>query len=121
MRPSHEAALDAEFHLSILEASHNVILLHMMRSMFDLLKQGVFYNRQTMFRQRAIREQLLRQHKDINAALQSRDPAAARGAIETHLGFVEATLRDEARARDNETVAAQRLALQQAQNEQQRS
>lgn len=110
--PTQEAALDAEFHLSILEASHNVIMLHMMRSMFDLLRQGVFYNRQSMFRQRTVREQLLQQHKAINSALQARDPAAAREAVEAHLGFVEATLRDEARARDNEAVAAQRLAHQ---------
>ncbi|MCL4145802.1 UNVERIFIED_CONTAM: hypothetical protein GTU68_056453 [Idotea baltica] len=35
--PTEEAALDAEFHLSIIEASHNVIMLHMMRSMYQLL------------------------------------------------------------------------------------
>ncbi|MDX1781171.1 MAG: GntR family transcriptional regulator, partial [Thalassovita sp.] len=30
--PEDEAQLDADFHLSIIEASHNVIMLHMMRS-----------------------------------------------------------------------------------------
>ena len=29
-----EAALDAQFHMAIIEASHNVVMLHMMRSMF---------------------------------------------------------------------------------------
>jgi len=43
--PADEARLDADFHLSIIEASHNVIMLHMMRSMYDLLREGVFYNR----------------------------------------------------------------------------
>ena len=57
--PADEALLDADFHLSIIEASHNVIMLHMMRSMYDLLRQGVFYNRQLMFRQRSIRDNLL--------------------------------------------------------------
>ena len=51
-----EAQLDAEFHMAIIEASHNVVMLHMMRSMFDLLRQGVFYNRQMMFQQSATRD-----------------------------------------------------------------
>ena len=49
--PTDEAGLDADFHLAIIEASHNVIMLHMMRSMYQLLREGVFYNRQMMFRQ----------------------------------------------------------------------
>ena len=76
--PSDEAQLDAEFHMAIIEASHNVIMLHMLRSMFELLRQGVFYNRQVMFRNRMTRDQLLDQHRAINATIQTRDPAAAR-------------------------------------------
>ena len=56
--PSDEAQLDAEFHMAIIEASHNVIMLHMLRSMFELLRQGVFYNRQVMFKNRMTRDQL---------------------------------------------------------------
>ncbi|WP_209506159.1 MULTISPECIES: FCD domain-containing protein [unclassified Ruegeria] len=104
-----EAQLDAEFHMAIIEASHNVVMLHMMRSMYDLLVQGVFYNRQTMFRQRATREAILDQHSTINAALQARDPAAARQAVETHLSFVERCMIDQQKAERNEAVAQQRL------------
>ncbi|MBA4352306.1 MAG: GntR family transcriptional regulator [Rhodobacter sp.] len=107
--PSDEAALDAEFHMAIIEASHNVVMLHMMRSMFDLLRQGVFYNRQMMFKARTTREALLDQHRAINAALQSRDPAAARSAIEAHLTFVETALNEQIRAERNESIARQRL------------
>ena len=38
--PSEEAALDAEFHMAIVEACHNVVMLHVMRSMFDLSARG---------------------------------------------------------------------------------
>jgi GntR family transcriptional regulator, transcriptional repressor for pyruvate dehydrogenase complex len=76
--PTDEAALDAQFHMAIIEASHNVVMLHMMRSMYDLLRQGVFYNRQMMFRNRTTRATLLDQHRAINDALQARDPVAAR-------------------------------------------
>lgn len=107
--PEDEARLDAEFHLSIIEASHNVIMLHMMRSMYQLLREGVFYNRQIMFKQRMTRDTLLDQHHTINEALQSRDGTAARRAVEAHLSFVEDALRDHARSEKNEAIARQRF------------
>ena len=107
--PSDEAALDAQFHLAIIEASHNVVMLHMMRSMFDLLREGVFYHRQTMFKVRNTREALLDQHRAINSALQSRDPAASRAAVEAHLDYVETALIEQGRAARNEAIARQRL------------
>jgi len=106
--PSDEARLDADFHLSIIEASHNVIMLHMMRSMYELLREGVFYNRQMMFKQRATRDGLLDQHRAINTAIQARDPAAARSAVEYHLSYVEQTLGDLQIAERNERIAQQR-------------
>lgn len=108
-----EARLDAEFHLAIIEASHNVVMLHMMRSMFDLLKEGVFYNRQVMFKQRMTRDNLLDQHRSINSALQARDGDAARKAIETHLSYVEQCLSDQQIADRNEEIARQRLSHEQ--------
>lgn len=107
--PSDEAALDADFHMAIIEASHNVIMLHMLRSMYDLLKEGVFYNRQAMFRQRTTRDQLLDQHRAINTALQARDAGAARAAVEAHLSYVLASLTEARQAERNEVVARQRL------------
>lgn len=107
--PAEEAALDAQFHLSIIEASHNVIMLHMMRSMYELLHEGVFYNRQIMFKQRTTRDCLLGQHRAINDALQARDPQGARRAVERHLGFVETALLDHAKAERNEAIARKRF------------
>ncbi|MGR3509258.1 MAG: FadR/GntR family transcriptional regulator [Sulfitobacter sp.] len=107
--PDEEAQLDAQFHMAIVEASHNVVMLHMMRSMYDLLRGGVFYNRQVMFKQRTTRSALLDQHRSINDALQSRDPEAARTAVEAHLTYVENALRDHQKAERNEEVARQRL------------
>lgn len=106
--PADEATLDAEFHLSIIEASHNVVMLHMMRSMYQLLREGVFYNRQVMFRQRTTRAMLLDQHRAINDALQARDPEAARKAVEDHLTYVETCLAGNRKAEAHEAVAQQR-------------
>ncbi|GAA3866447.1 FadR/GntR family transcriptional regulator [Celeribacter arenosi] len=108
--PSDEARLDAEFHLSIIEASHNVVMLHMMRSMFDLLREGVFYNRSVMFKQRTNRADLLGQHRAINDALQARDAAAARSAVIDHLTYVEDALRAQFASDEHEEIAKLRLA-----------
>jgi GntR family transcriptional repressor for pyruvate dehydrogenase complex len=107
--PAEEAALDADFHLSIIEASHNVIMLHMMRSMYQLLQEGVFYNRQVMFKQRTTRDMLLDQHRAINDALQARDAEGARTAVEQHLGFVEDALVNHKKAERHETIAKKRF------------
>ena len=104
-----EARLDAEFHLSIIEASHNVIMLHMMRSMYQLLQQGVFYNRRVMFKQRTTRDELLAQHRAINDALQNRDPAGAQAAVEAHLNYVRGCLEDQNRANANADYAQRRF------------
>ncbi|WP_298920469.1 FCD domain-containing protein [uncultured Roseobacter sp.] len=107
--PQDEARLDAQFHMAIIEASHNVVMLHMMRSMYELLREGVFYNRQIMFKQRATRGLLLDQHRAINDSLQQRNPKAAREAVEEHLSYVETCLNDQITAERNEEVARQRL------------
>ncbi|WP_170787321.1 FCD domain-containing protein [Ruegeria lacuscaerulensis] len=107
--PKDEANLDAQFHMAIIEASHNVVMLHMMRSMFDLLRQGVFYNRQMMFNQRTTREAILDQHRAINTALQARDPEGAREAVQKHLNFVQQCTQDHQKALRNEEIARQRL------------
>ena len=107
--PDEEGALDAQFHTAIIEASHNVVMLHMMRSMYDLLRQGVFYNRQVMFRQRTTRSALLDQHRAINDGLQARDPEAARAAVEAHLDYVAQALTDQRRADRHEAIARKRL------------
>ena len=106
---AEEARLDAQFHMAVIEAGHNVVMVHMMRAMYDLLREGVFANRETMFRRRTTRDALLDQHRAINDAIQARDPQAARAAVCAHLDFVEQATADERRAARNEAVARLRL------------
>lgn len=108
--PTEEAKIDAEFHMAIVEAAHNVVMLHMMRSMFEMLQAGVFYNRQLLYGKRPIRDQLLEQHRTIFECIISQDPKAARFAVETHLTFVEDAMLQQKLDKRNEDVARQRLA-----------
>jgi GntR family transcriptional repressor for pyruvate dehydrogenase complex len=84
-------------------------MLHMLRSMFDLLRDGVFYNRQVMFKNRMTREQLLDQHRAMNDAVQARDAVAARAAVEAHLTYVEQAFIDQMRTERHEIIARQKL------------
>jgi GntR family transcriptional repressor for pyruvate dehydrogenase complex len=107
--PTDEAELDAQFHMAIIEASHNIIMLHMMRAMFDLLAEGVFYNRSVMFRNRPTRDALLEQHRAINNAIQARDGAAARAAVAAHMDYVDLVLSEQRKAERHEALARLRL------------
>lgn len=111
--PADEARLDAEFHMAIIEASHNVIMLHVMRAMFEMLREGVFYNRQVMFKQRTTRDMLLDQHRAMNDALQARDSAGARAAVERHLDYVQTAQSDQQIADRHEAIARLRLVHEQ--------
>jgi GntR family transcriptional repressor for pyruvate dehydrogenase complex len=106
--PDEEAAIDAEFHMAIVEAAHNVVMLHMMRSLYDLLVRGVFYNRNAIYSLRESRTKLFDQHRAIRDAVVGRDPRAARAAIEAHMDFIAVSLRDANRLRSREQVAALR-------------
>jgi GntR family transcriptional repressor for pyruvate dehydrogenase complex len=106
--PAEEAAIDAEFHMTIAEAAHNVVMLHMMRSLYDLLVRGVFYNRNAIYSLRESRTKLFDQHRAIRDAVVGRDPKAARAAIEAHMDFIAEALRDANRLRSREQVAALR-------------
>ncbi len=48
--PGGRGAADAHFHLAIAEASHNAVLLHTIRSLFQLLEHSVVTNIGGMFR-----------------------------------------------------------------------
>jgi GntR family transcriptional repressor for pyruvate dehydrogenase complex len=85
----------------------------MMRSMFQMLREGVFYNRQRMFKNRTTRDTLLNQHRAINEAVQNRDPDGARAAIEAHLSYVEQDFVLMQRAEQNEEVAKKRFEQEQ--------
>jgi GntR family transcriptional repressor for pyruvate dehydrogenase complex len=80
--------------------------------MYDMLRQGVFYNRQMMLSQNTTRDAILDQHRAINAALQARNPEAARQAVAAHLDFVEVMLANMQRKARNEMTALQRLVHQ---------
>jgi GntR family transcriptional repressor for pyruvate dehydrogenase complex len=65
-----EGAADAQFHLAIAEASHNVVLLHTIRGLFGLLKDNVVTNIGGMYaRESKTRAGLIEQHRLLFEAI----------------------------------------------------
>lgn len=99
--PTEEAGVDADLHLLVYEAAHNVVLLHVMRVFSELLRNDVLYNRNQLYSRYGVREQLLKQHLAIADSILRSDPKAAEKAASDHINFTFQTIedirRDEAR------------------------
>ena len=104
-RPEEEAEIDADFHMAIVEAAHNVVMLHMARSLYELLRRGVFYNRNATYAEQDSRNRLLEQHRRIHDAVLDGDPDGARRAVEEHMDFVKLHLMNVDRIRSREEIA----------------
>lgn len=104
-----EAALDVEFHQAIGEASHNIVIIQVLRACYRLLADGVFYNRSRLYGHAGSRDALLEQHRALCAAVLAGDAAAARQAAGTHIAYVEAALKADSAAAARADIAARRL------------
>jgi GntR family transcriptional repressor for pyruvate dehydrogenase complex len=96
--PDAESRLDARLHGLIYEASHNVVMLHLMAALSDLLEDNVFYNRNQLFTRPGVRDKLLEHHLAIGEAVMAGNGAAAEAAAAGHIVFardVIAELRQE--------------------------
>ena len=107
---SDEADADAAFHMSVYEASHNLVMLHIMRSLSDMLRKDVFYNRAKLYQRQGVRELLLEQHRAVYQTVMAGDPAAARAAAEAHIDFTRDALLEIAKADARLEVSLRRIA-----------
>jgi len=86
-QPSED--LDANLHIVIARATHNIVWLHLMQSLFDAMKQF----QQTVWRAVYLTQEdhqlLFEHHNSIVQAIKARDPQAARDAMLLHLNFAE--------------------------------
>lgn len=101
------AHADAQFHLAIAEASHNAVIVQVMRSLFELMLNTVAENRRLMFvhDNTKVLEQLTQQHYQLMQAILNGEPEQARSVISDHLNFVH----DKLTQADADTARLQRL------------
>ncbi|WP_367067412.1 transcriptional regulator LldR [Oryzisolibacter sp. LB2S] len=97
------ARADAQFHLAIAEASHNLVLVQVMHSLFTLVLSTVECNRHEMFHQNTPTtvQALTAQHQALLQAILDGDAQRARECMGEHLEHVRTTIQrlDEDRAR----------------------
>ena len=87
LRPSED--LDANFHVVIARATHNIVWLHLMQSLFDAMKefqQGVW---RAVYITSEDHHMLYNHHRAIFEAIRGRDAEAARETMMAHLTFAE--------------------------------
>ncbi|SUS04387.1 Pyruvate dehydrogenase complex repressor [uncultured Defluviicoccus sp.] len=108
--PTEEAERDADFHYAIAEASHNTVLMHVMRGLLDLLRRDVIFNRMRLYKRPDARDVLLRQHRAIYTAIMARDAEAARAAAQGHMAEVAAFFRADREAAIRDDSARRRRA-----------
>jgi GntR family transcriptional repressor for pyruvate dehydrogenase complex len=98
---AQEDEADVDLHLLIYEATHNVVLLHVMRALADLLRNNIFYNRSKLYLRAGVRDELLQQHLALAGAIAGGKVKEAEAAAAEHIRFtfetVEEIRRDELR------------------------
>jgi GntR family transcriptional repressor for pyruvate dehydrogenase complex len=92
-----EVSADVDFHLAIAAATHNMVLLHMMRAMFSLLRQHINDNLQNIYPKPGYRDKIHHQHTKLLNAVLAGDPEQARNAAHDHLAYVEEALLEQGR------------------------
>jgi GntR family transcriptional repressor for pyruvate dehydrogenase complex len=91
-----EAKAVIGFYIALVEASHNLVLIHLARSMTGLLEQNVIENLKILNRHErdrtAVNKRLFIHRKNLFDAVVAGKPDAAKQASDEHLAYIEETL-----------------------------
>jgi len=87
-----ESAEVVVFLITLTEATHNMVLLHIIRSLAPLLEQNVLQNLQLLCRYPDVVEKVSKHRANIVNAVISGEPEKAREMSHSHLAFIEETL-----------------------------
>jgi len=88
------ARADADFHLAITEASHNIALLHIARSLYQVLQKSIEQNLHALSSlPHADKDSPIhKQHEKIRDMVLSGDAEAAKEATHIHMNYVQETM-----------------------------
>ncbi|USD64850.1 pyruvate dehydrogenase complex transcriptional repressor PdhR [Vibrio sp. SCSIO 43136] len=90
----NEAAAVMALLIALTEAAHNVVLLHIVRSLSPLLEQNVLQNLKLLHRRSDVVEKVSKHRANIVTAIISGQPEEAREMSQSHLAYIEETLLD---------------------------
>ena len=81
-----------EFYLDIAQASHNLVIVHLVQGMAVLIKKNIAQNIEILSAKPDILPSLDKHRNSLMVAILARDPEAARAASHHHLSFIEESL-----------------------------
>lgn len=82
------SSADVAFHMALAFASKNVVQIHIMKNLYDLLFYGIKENLHHLYTEPDNIRIVLEQHRTILEAIRSHDPDAASAAMKQHITFV---------------------------------
>jgi DNA-binding FadR family transcriptional regulator len=83
------AKADHDFHVALVEATHNEAYIHTLNTFHDLLQEGLRIAWGGVFRKRESRRKLFKQHRNIFYAVRAHDSQKAEKEALVHMMFVE--------------------------------
>lgn len=87
--------LDAHFHLALAEATHNLVLVHLMHAIFKLLRGSVIDNYRAIVGHGADLAELIEQHRRVYDAVAAHDASRAQRHMREHLTFIRENAGDD--------------------------
>ena len=82
------AKADLDFHVTIAEATHNELYVHVMHTIYDLLQEQFRNAWGGVFRKRDRRKKLLHQHQNIFIAIKEHNPKKGAEEARRHFNYV---------------------------------
>ncbi len=92
--PLSNARPDHGFHLAIVEASHNPVLVHLLNSLKNMMLMTVQASVANLNPQEQMRRKIVLQHRQLYDAVIKGKPGPAQKAASAHVRFVSDTLRE---------------------------
>lgn len=104
-----EAAAVMQYQIAVTEASHNVVLLHLIRCIGPVLEQNVRQNFELLYSRREMLMKVSGHRARVFEAIVAREPEKAREASHSHLAFIEEILLDRGREQSRRERSLRRL------------
>ncbi len=90
--PYHDAERITGFHIALAEASHNIVLVHIMRGLYELLRISIRTNLERMQSNAGKYMLVLEHHREILKAVEDRNVDLAENAASVHIDFINQSI-----------------------------
>jgi GntR family transcriptional repressor for pyruvate dehydrogenase complex len=107
--PQLQAQAVSAFNIAVTAASHNIVLLHLLRGLNPLLEDNICKNFKLLDKRQGVIEQISQHRSDLLNAILNRQPEQAREACHAHLAYIEQALLDIGREDSRINRASRRI------------